>query len=66
MLKMALVETDYVRVGEWVGYGWTAKDTGNGMIIDIKIARDGDETLTIKPRNGKPVVKEAKNCWLTW
>jgi hypothetical protein len=66
MLKMALVETDYVRVGEWVGYGWTAKDTGNGMIVDIKIARNGDETLTIKPRNGNPVVKEAKDCWLTW
>jgi hypothetical protein len=66
MLKMALVETDYVRVGEWVGYGWTAKDTGNGMIIDIQTTREGTDTLVIKPQKGKPVVKEATDCWLTW
>jgi hypothetical protein len=65
MIKMALVETDYVRVGDWVGFGWTAQDTGNGEVIDI-ITTARSETLVIKPKKGKPVTKDAQECWLTW
>lgn len=61
MIMMALVEQDYVYIGDWV-----ETPQGQGEILDIKITRDSYDLVVVSPsgfRDGTcRITTSAEDC----